>query len=163
MRPFLRGLLGFGCLLASSSLGYGQVVDYPPADGQMTFVPPIFPAAGAVGAHSVETFPAFAGVYEVLPREAQPLASTEAPAARARAKVRGRQARVARNYARGYSQGPAPYDMQLPMGQLPGQGGVPTIDYAPSSRFQTFGQGYDVSPYGSNFFGGYFRGFPLAW
>ena len=34
--------------------------------------------------------------------------------------------------------------------------------YTPFSRYQTYGSGYNQSPYGSNFYGGYYKGFPMA-
>ncbi|WP_165232219.1 hypothetical protein [Aquisphaera insulae] len=164
MRHFASMVLGVGCWLGIAATGHGQVLDYPPAGGQMRIIPPVFPADGAVGAGTVETFPAFGGIYEVIPSEVQPVASAEeSTRAVRRIGARTRPVRATRRYARAGSQPPAPYGTPLPMGQLPARGGFPAIDYGPGSRFDTFGQGYDVSPYGSRFFGGYFRGFPMAW
>ena len=163
MRLFARMVLGVGCWFGFAAAGHGQVLDYPPAGGQMQIIPPVFPAAGAVGAGTVETFPACGGVFDVIPYEVQPVTPVEDLRTTRRVGARTRPVRVTRKYVRPGSQPPAPYATPLPVGQLPGQGGLPAIDYAPGSRFDTFGQGYDVSPYGSRFFGGYFRGFPMGW
>jgi len=151
------------------TLGVGQVVKgqgaayYPPASGHMEVVPPIYPAGGAVGGQYLETFPTFGGTYQAnpfySPQQVVPYATQTRPAAAAR--VRGRVVRGARVYSRGYSQAPAPFATQLPVGQLQWPGSVLAPGYTPFSRYQSYGSGYGVSPYGSNFWGGYYKGFPM--
>ena len=161
-------ILGF-MLGAVVILGLGQgvkgqgVVYYPPASGHMEVVPPVYPAPGAVGSQYLETFPTFGGTYQADPsypaQQVVPYGTPTRPAPAARA--RGRAARGVRVYSRGYSQPPAPYATQLPRGQLEWPGSLMTPDYVPFSRFQSYGSGYGVSPYGSNFYGGYYKGFPM--
>ena len=151
------------------TLGVGQVVRgqgaayYPPASGHMEVVVPSYPAPGAVGGQYLETFPTFGGTYQVNPftpaQQVVPYSAQARPAAAAR--VRGRVARGTRVYSRGYSQAPSPYATQLPVGQLGWQGSVMAPGYTPFSRYQTYGSGYGISPYGSNFWGGYYKGFPM--
>ena len=54
------------------------------------------------------------------------------------------------------------YASQLPQGQLYWPGSAIAPGYTPFSRYQTYGSGYNQSPYGSNFYGGYYKGFPMA-
>jgi hypothetical protein len=156
-------------LVAMISVGLSQgvkgqgVVYYPPASGHMQIVPPVFTAPGAVGSPYIETFPAFGSVYQTGPsnatRQVVPYGTQVRPAPAPR--VRGRAAKSPRVYSRGYNQAPAPYATQLPVGQLQWQDPVMTPGYTPFSRFGSYGSGYGVSPYGSNFWGGYYKGFPM--
>jgi hypothetical protein len=50
----------------------------------------------------------------------------------------------------------------LPVGQLYWPASAIAPAYAPSSRFESFESGYGRSPYGSNFYGGYYKGFPIT-
>jgi hypothetical protein len=141
------------------------VVNYPPASGHMEYVPPSYPAPEAVGGQYVETFPSFAGsfdstgAYAVQP--GVPYATQTRPATTVR--VRVRNLRATRTYSRGYSQPPAPYATQLPQGQLYWPGSYMTPNYVPFSRYQSYGSGYGRGPYGSNFYGGYYKGFLLGY
>jgi hypothetical protein len=149
------------------SLGQGVkgqgVVNYPPAEGHMVIVPPLNPAPGAVGSPYVETFPRYGNTYQANPsypvQQVVPYATQTRPAPAARGRVR--LPRGTRVYSRGYAQAPAPYATQLPRGDLQWPGSYLTPGYSPYSRFQTYGQGYGVSPYGSNYWGGYYKGFPM--
>jgi hypothetical protein len=137
------------------------VVDYPPATGHMVYIPPIYPASGAVGGEYLETFPSFAGSVDSTGASAVqpvvPYATQTRPAATAR--VRGRNLRVTRTS----SQTPAPYATQLPVGQLYWPGSYVTPNYVPGNRYQSYGSGYERGPYGSNFYGGYYKGFLLGY
>ena len=128
----------------------------------MNVVPPVYPAPGGVGSQYMETYPTFRGnnqAYAPYPGQ-QVVPATPARPAQA-AKVRGRAARGTRVYSRGYNQAPAPYATQLPRGQLDWSGSAMAPGYTPFSRYQSYGQGYSVSPYGGNFWGGYYKGFPM--
>jgi hypothetical protein len=161
----IRGaFLGVVLISALGQVARGQsAAYYPPASGHMEVVPPVFPAPGAVGGQYIETFPTYGGTYQANPgyagQQVVPYGTQTriAPAAR----IRGRAVRNARVYSRGYSQPPAPYATQLPRGQLDWPGSVMAPGYTPYSRYQTYGSGYGVSPYGSNFWGGYYKGFPM--
>jgi len=161
-------ILGFTLgVVAILGLGHGVkgqgVVYYPPASGHMEVVPPVYPAAGAVGSQHLETFPTFGSVYQTGPsyatQQVVPYGTQARPAPAARA--RGRAVRSPRVYSRGYSQAPAPYATQLPRGQLEWPGSFMAPGYTPYSRFESYGSGYGVSPYGSNYWGGYYKGFPM--
>jgi hypothetical protein len=159
----------FGILLAAGLiLGFGSGVraqdaaNYPPASGHMQYIPPVNPAPGAVGSQYVETFPTFGGYYyQPAPYAGQQIT----PYVQVAPRTRGRFARGVRTYTRGYSGysvAPAPYATQLPQGHLYWPGSFMAPDYTPYSRFQPYGSGYGVSPYGSSFYGGYYQGHPLA-
>jgi hypothetical protein len=141
------------------------VVGYAPATGHMEFVPPSYPALGAVGGQYLETFPSFAGsfdssgAYAVQP--GVPYATQTRPAIGPR--VLGRNNRATRTYSRGYNQAPAPYATQLPQGQLYWPGSYMTPNYVPFNRYQSYGYGYGRGPYGSNFYGNYYKGFLLGY
>ena len=148
-------------VLSQGAMAQG-VVYWPPASGHMEVNPPVYPAPGAVGAQYLETFPTYGATYQATPYySGQPVpygtSTRTAPASR----NRGRVARGTRVYSRGYSQAPAPYATQLPRGQLAWPGSVLAPGYTPFSRFETYGSGYGVSPYGSNYWGGYYKGFPM--
>ena len=129
----------------------------------MEFVPPSYPAPGAVGGQYLETFPTFAGTidstgaYAVQP--GVPYATQTRPATR----VQGRNIRATRTYSRGYRQAPAPYATQLPQGQLYWPGSYLAPNYVPFNRYQNYGSGYGRGPYGSSFYGGYYKGFLLGY
>lgn len=152
----------FGLVSGVSAQG---VVDYPPATGHMEFVPPSFPANAAVGGQYLETFPTYAGTlapsgaYATQP--GVPYATQTRPAVAAR--VRGRNVRPMRTYSRGYSQPPAPYATPLPQGQIYWPGSYMAPNYVPFSRYQSYGSGYGRGPYGSGFYGGYYKGFSLGY
>jgi hypothetical protein len=159
-------ILSVGITLGLSARAQAQlVVDWPPATGHMQFVPPIYPGPGAVGSQYVETFPSFAGPNE------QPLAGVvqggayshkRVPRPAAAARARRRIPRGARANNQGPSVPPAPYDTALPVGQLYWPDSAATPAYAPSSRYDSLESGYGRGPYGSNFYGGYYKGFPLT-
>jgi hypothetical protein len=162
MWHLVKMVLGAGLLLGLASAASAQgVVDYPPATGHMQVIPPSYPGAGAVGSQYVETFPSFGETYQSVPYAARPVAPNAVPAA---PRVRGRGLRGGRTYyySRGYRQPPAPYATQLPQGQLYWPGSYLTPGYTPFSRYQTYGSGYWQSPYGSNFWGGYYKGYSLS-
>ena len=144
-----------------SGVSAQAVVNYPPATGNMVDVPPSYPAPEAFGGQYVETFPSFAesfdssSVYAVQP--GVPYATQTRPATAAR--LRGRNLRATRTY----SQPPAPYAMQLPQGQLYWPDSYLTPNYVPLNRYQSYGSGYGRGPYGSNFYGGYYKGFLLGY
>jgi hypothetical protein len=149
----------------SSAANAQGAANYPPASGHMQFVPPVYPAPGAVGGQYLETFPSFAGsfnsngAYALQP--GVPYATQTPPATGVR--PRGRVGRPMRVYSRGYSQVPAPYATQLPTGQLYWPGSYMTPGYVPFSRYQSYGSGYGRGPYGSNFYGGYYHGYLLRY
>jgi hypothetical protein len=129
----------------------------------MVFIPPSTPAAGAVGGQYVETFPLGAAGYNQPGEYMTQVAPSAYQAAPTRVvRPRGRFFRGARVYSRGYSQAPAPYTTPLPQGQLYWPGSYLAPTYTPYSRYQTYGSGYGQSPYGSNFYGGYYKGFPMG-
>lgn len=157
------GVMCGGWLLLGMVSGAGAqyVVNYPPADGYFTSIPPSYPAPGAVGGQYLETFPSFAGTYDstgALAQPTVPYATQTAPVVPARV----RNARARRAAARGYSQAPAPYATPLPQGQLYWPGSYVTPYYVPGTRYQTYGSGYGRGPYGSNFYPGYYKGFVMA-
>ena len=144
-----------------SGVSAQAMVNYPPATGNMVDVPPSYPAPEAFGGQYVETFPSFAesfdssSAYAVQP--GVPYATQTRPATAVR--VRGRNLRATRTY----SQAPAPYATQLPQGQLYWSDSFVTPNYAPLSRYQSYGSGYGRGPYGSNFYTGYYQGFLLGY
>ncbi|MBV8129683.1 MAG: hypothetical protein JO114_18700 [Planctomycetaceae bacterium] len=144
-----------------SGVSAQAVVNYPPATGNMVDVPPSYPAPEAFGGQYVETFPSFAesfdssSAYAVQP--GVPYATQTRPATAVR--VRGRNLRATRTY----SQAPAPYATQLPQGQLYWPDSYLTPNYVPLNRYQSYGSGYGRGPYGSNFYGGYYKGFLLGY
>jgi hypothetical protein len=127
----------------------------------MVIIPPSIPAPGGVGGGYVETFPRGAvGYYQPGEYVTQAAPSTYQTAPVRVVRPRGRFFRGPRVYSRGYSQAPAPYATALPQGQLYWPGAYMAPAYTPSSRFETYGSGYGQSPYGSNFYGGYWKGWP---
>jgi len=162
MGRYLGVMFGAWLLLGLvSGVSAQGVVDYPPATGHMVYIPPSYPAPGAVGGEYLETFPSFAGSVDSTGASAVqpvvPYATQTRPAATAR--VRGRNLRVARTY----SQPPAPNATQLPVGQLYWPDSYMTPNYGPWSRYQSYGSGYGRGPYGSSFYGGYYKGFLLGY
>ena len=159
-------MLSVGIVLGLSAGAPAQsVVDWPPATGHMQFVPPSYPGPGAVGAQYVETFPSLAGMVE--PQMAGAVQggaylNSNARQSTVRATVRKRLTRGARTKNQGSSLPPAPYDTSLPVGQLYWPGSAVSPGYAPSSRYDSMESGYGRSPYGSNFYGGYYKGFPMT-
>jgi hypothetical protein len=138
------------------------VVNYPPADGMMYAIPPQYPAPGGFGGQYTQTYPAYPQGYYganpyVVQQQGVPSTSQVAP------RVRGRAARGARSYSRGYSQPPAPYSTPLPQGQIYWPGSFMAPGYTPFSRYQSYGSGYGNGPYGSGFYGGYYKGFPMGY
>jgi len=163
---------GFGAfLLLALTPGAGAqgVVNYPPADGMMYAVPPQYPAPGGFGGQYTQTYPANApGYYGTTPYVAQGtnrgVVQQRVPATnQAAPRVRGRAARGARSYSRGYSQPPAPYSTPLPQGQINWPGSYLAPGYTPFTRYQSYGSGYGYGPYGSGFYGGYYKGFPMSY
>ncbi len=130
----------------------------------MGFVPPTAVNPAAVGSPYMETFPSFAGTYGfplgLTVRPVTPFTTTTRPAAVARGRVRRPRAARAGNGV--VNATPPPYATQLPTGQLywPGSGVSP--NYSPYSRYQSYGSGYSRGPYGSNFYGGLWKGFWLG-
>ncbi|MGC8642804.1 MAG: hypothetical protein ACP5XB_23335, partial [Isosphaeraceae bacterium] len=119
---------------------------------------------GAVGSSYIETYPTYGGYYQPGVSAVQPIAPTTVqPAQTAPARVRGRQARRASAFAQGYTQMAAPYSYPLPQGRLYWPGAYMVPGYTPANRYQTYGSGYAQSPYGSNFYGGYWKGWPKAY
>jgi hypothetical protein len=165
MRRIIAGMLGVGMIVALTSGARAQgVVHYPPADGMMYTPPPQYAAPGGLGAQYSETAPAYAsGYYATNPYGTQQVVPYAYQPNRVLPRVRGRGARGARFYSRGYNQAPAPYNYSLQQGQpyWPGSSMAPA--YTPYSRFQSYGSGYGRGPYGSGFYSGYFRGLPLYW
>ena len=162
MGRILEVMFGAWLLLGLvSGVSAQGVVNYPPATGNMVYVPPSYPAPEAFGGQYVETFPTFAesfdstGAYTVQP--GVPYATQTRPAAVVR--VRGRNLRATRTY----SQAPAPYATQLPQGQLYWPGSYMTPNYTPLIRYQSYGSGYGRGPYGSNFYEGYYKGFLMGY
>ena len=164
MTRLLGIALGVGLLLSLVPVARAQgAASYPPASGHMYYNPPMYTAPGAVGSPYVETFPTYGGYYQPGYSAAQPVAPTTVqPAPAAGVRVRGRQARRPRMFAQGYNSMPAPYSYPLPQGRLYWPGAYMTPGYTPYSRYQTYGSGYAQSPYGSNFYGGYWKGWPRA-
>lgn len=159
MRPLLMTALAGALLLTVAPRGHAQSADYPPASGHMVIIPPSYPAPGGLGSDYVETFPGLTPNQATAPATVQPVVPgtrTVGP------RVRARGQRGARVYSRGY-QAPAPYATQLPQGQLYWPGSYMAPGYTPFSRYQTYGQGYVQSPYGSNYWGGYYKGFALGY
>ncbi len=162
MGRILEVMFGAWLLLGLvSGVSAQGVVNYPPASGYFVYIPPSYPAPEAFGSQYVETFPSFAGsfgstgAYAVQP--GVPYATQTRPAAAPR--VRGRNHRATRTS----SQPPAPYETQLPQGQLYWPDTYMTPNYAPLSRYQSYGSGYGRGPYGSNFYTGYYQGFLLGY
>jgi len=159
-------MLTVGIALGHSAGAPAQsVVDWPPATGHMQFVPPSYPGPGAIGGQYVETFPSFSGMYE--PQMAGVLQGgayldNRVPQLVAPARVRRRVPRGARTKNQGSNLPPAPYDTSLPVGHLYWPGSAVSPGYSPSSRYDSMESGYDRSPYGSNFYGGYYKGFPMT-
>jgi len=166
-RP-MRLLIICGSLSLASTVARAQdASSYPPAAGHMTVIPPVFPAPGGVGGDYVETFPTLVQPEQALPQATQPVTPAQVrPVAPAQVVVtprpRLRLRRGARVYSRGYSQAPVQQAAPLPQGQLYWPGSYLAPGYTPFSRFQTYGQGYQQSPYGSNFWGGYYKGYSLS-
>lgn len=163
MRRTFGLLLGAGLILSMGSVAHAQGWGgyYPPAGGEMYYYPPVFTSPWAVGGQYVETFPTFVGntytpmTYTTQPvAPAQPRAGRDVPAANAGA--RARRAQQPRTYVRGYNQ------LAVPQGQLYWPGSYVAPGYTPFSRYQTYGSGYSQSPYGSNFYSGYWKGWPMA-
>lgn len=161
MTRIIATVLGAGLLWGLASAAHAQgAASYPPASGHMYYSPPVYTAPGAVGSQYVETYRTYGGYNQPGVYGGQPVAPTTIqPAPVAPARVRGRQARRMRAYTQTYNQA-SPYSTPLPQGRLywPGASMVP--GYTPASRYQTYGSGYAVSPYGSNFYGGYWWGWP---
>ena len=163
-------LLGIGvgvCLLFSLAprVSAQGSVEYAPASGHMNVIPPTYVAPGAVGAPYVETFPSGVVANQaVVPGQVQQVApysyrATPVP----RSAARGRAVRGTRTYSRGYAQPPAPYATPLPQGRLDWPGSYLTPYYVPFSRYQNYGSGYERGPYGSGFYGGYYKGYSMGW
>jgi len=65
-------------------------------------------------------------------------------------------------YTRGYDQAPAPYRRALPRGQAFLPNGLPPSGYTPLLRDQTQGGwSYGVGPYGTNYYSGMYKGWPI--
>src|SRR5262245_31386791 len=150
-----------GFSLAIGSQANAQVWHYPPADGIMYTVPPVFLAPDAIGAPYVEVPPTF------TPSEASP--AVNAPEDRmpvqakrqSAAKAKGKAARSGRAYVRDHGRDSLPYQTALPVGQLYWPGAYFTPAYSPTTRFQNYDSAYGRGPYGSGFYSGYYKGFPM--
>lgn len=66
-----------------------------------------------------------------------------------------------RVYTRGYDQTPAPYRRALPRGRATLPNGLPPSGYVPGLRGQTYGWGYGTGPYGTNYYSGMYKGWPI--
>ena len=65
MGRILEVMFGAWLLLGLvSGVSAQGVVNYPPATGNMVYVPPSYPAPEAFGSPYVETFPSFAGSFD---------------------------------------------------------------------------------------------------
>ena len=108
----------------------------------------------------METYPTFAGSYDstgaYMTQQGVPYQAPSAPAAAVR--PRGRNLRGARTYSRGYNQARPPTRPLAP-GSAQLDRFVPGPWISPYSRYQSYGSGYATSPYGSNFYTGYYKGF----
>jgi hypothetical protein len=164
----LLAFLATAMLLAVLSPGARAqgVVYYPPADGQFYAPPPLIPAPGGFGEQYLQSYPANAlapGYYvttpNIVPQQPQGVPATN----RVLPRIRGRVARGARAYSRGYSQPPAPYATPLPQGQLYYPGSIMAPNYTPFSRYGSYGGGYGYSPYGSGYYTGYWKGWSLGY
>src|SRR5262249_4880771 len=103
------------------------------------------------------------GYYLTTPNVTQQLQPGAPLTNRVVPRVRGRLARGARVYSRGYSQPPAYYATQLPQGQLYYPGSVLAPNYTPFSRYGSYGGGYGFGPYGSGYYSGYWKGWSLGY
>lgn len=66
-----------------------------------------------------------------------------------------------RVYAQDFG-GPAPYQNALPQTRIYGDGSIMAPNgYSTTNRWQTYGQGYGLGPYGSNYYSQYYQGRPL--
>src|SRR5689334_22840538 len=105
----LLSLLATALLLAVLAPGAQAqgVVYYPPADGIMYAPPPLIPAPGGFGAQYLQSYPANTpapGYYAATPNGVQQQPLTVPPANQVVPRIRGRVARGARAYSRGYNQ-----------------------------------------------------------
>jgi hypothetical protein len=58
--------------------------------------------------------------------------------------------------------GPAPYRTPLPQTRIYGDGSIMAPNgYSPANRVQTYGEGYDLGPYGSNYYSEFYQGRPV--
>ena len=60
------------------------------------------------------------------------------------------------------SGGPAPYQNPLPQTRIYGDGSIMAPNgYSAANRGQTYGEGYDLGPYGSNYYSEFYQGRPV--
>lgn len=76
-----------------------------------------------------------------------PVAPLEQPTRRARAQGRNRA--------------PAPYRRALPQGQAILPNGLPPSGFVPLLRTQTYGWGYGLAPYGTDYYSGMYKGYMI--
>jgi len=58
--------------------------------------------------------------------------------------------------------GPAPYRSTLPQTRIYGDGSIMTPNgYSAANRGQTYGEGYGLGPYGTNYYSEYYQGRPV--
>jgi len=138
-----------------------NMVPYPPATGVPQSLPRFQANPGNFGGAYSEVPLPQGNWWEFDPALLHPV-PTPAPEPQVIPRPVPRRNRGARVYTRGYNQAPAPYSTPLPRGQLIWPGADYAPQYTPELRYQNYGSAYGRGPYGSGFYPGYFRGFPMG-